>query len=164
MPMSNHLQELPQCKQVGVFRGSISIISCLSGGTSHALDWGEGARMCHNQRLLSLPECVSREAENQVLWGCLLGLLWSVFTDRFWLTGREYFSHAIFSACLHVIRSWCRKNIYPMKVHTILKMTNTYFINNIWESVLPLATCQNMGAVIRTPPVPLIESRDVSAI
>lgn len=51
-----------------------------------------------------------------------------------------------------------------MKVHTILKMTNTYFINNIWESVLPLATCQNMGAVIRTPPVPLIESRDVSAI
>lgn len=33
-------------------------------------------------------------------WAC-----WGVFSQRFWLTGREYFSHAVFSACLPVIWS-----------------------------------------------------------
>lgn len=42
-------------------------------------------------------------------------------------------------------------------------MTNIHFISNIWELVLPLVTCQNMEAVIRVPPVPLIETRDVAA-
>lgn len=45
-----------------------------------------------------------------------------------------------------------------MKVHVILKMTNMYLISYIWESVLPLATCQSMGAVIRVSHVHLIET------
>lgn len=52
-----------------------------------------------------------------------------------------------------------------MKVlNVILKMANMHFISNIWESVLPLATCQNMGVVIKVPPSLLIETRDVAAI
>lgn len=38
MPMSSQPQELPQCKEAGIFGGSVSVTSCLAGGTSHASD------------------------------------------------------------------------------------------------------------------------------
>lgn len=39
-------------------------------------------------------------------------------------------------------------------------MANMYFISSIWELVFPLAICQNMGVVIKVPPVLLIETKD----
>lgn len=39
MPMSSQPQEPPQCKEAGIVGGSVSIMSCLAGGTSRASDW-----------------------------------------------------------------------------------------------------------------------------
>lgn len=123
---------------------------------------GQGLRMRRSPELPSHPERVTEGAE--VLRACLLGFLGSVFTEV--LTHRKiiFFPRCLLSMppCYLVL---AQENIYPMKVlNVILKMANMYFISSIWESVLPLAICQNMGVVIKVPPELLIETRDVAAI